>query len=336
MKPNAPSLPNSTAGEGESPNPTLDRNSQAPFDPAAYRHALGSFLTGVTVVAARDAEGAPRGFTANSFTSVSLDPPLILVCIGDHAHSYDVFASCESFAVSVLAAAQRETSNLFASKAPDKFEQADWREGVAGAPIIDDALGWFDCTIHDRVIAGDHLILIGRVEAFGEGEAAPLGFHRGGYVALSDAADARRGGDALRVGAIVEQQGAVLLVEEDGQLSLPSADRLGRDGEDDPGSLIGLLAALGAATALGPLFSAYEQAGIQHLFYRCEAPQEATGRFIAFDQIDWDRITDPAERSMLKRYAGERESLGFGIYLGGAEQGEIHHSRPGEENGRKA
>jgi len=102
------------------------------IDPKAFRQALGNYPTGVTVVTTVDADGTPRGLTANSFTSVSLDPALILVCLGKTTASHPVFMQAERFAVNILAEDQREVSALFASKSPDKFAQAAWHTGASG------------------------------------------------------------------------------------------------------------------------------------------------------------------------------------------------------------
>ena len=118
----------------------------AKIDRLELRKALGSFVTGVTVATTIDAEGRPRGLTANSFTSVSLDPPLVLVCVGSSAASHSAFHGCARFAVNVLSQKQQEASMLFASKAPDKFQRTAWRPGTGGMPILHDALGWFQAT----------------------------------------------------------------------------------------------------------------------------------------------------------------------------------------------
>lgn len=150
-------------------------------DKQALRAAFGSFATGVTIVTTRQADGTPRGFTANSFTSVSLDPPLLLVCLGTSALSCDSFAAADHFAVSILAENQRSISGLFASKSPDKFSQARWTAGPEGMPLIDGALASFTCTRHQIVEAGDHLILIGQVMSHTSRAGNPLGYFRGSY-----------------------------------------------------------------------------------------------------------------------------------------------------------
>jgi len=155
---------------------------QVPLDPTALRCAFGSFPTGVTVVTTLDADGHPRGMTANSFTSVSLNPALLLVCIGHRAASFPAFAECRSFAVNVLREDQEEVSARFASKSALKFADVNTVVRQTGCPVLTDCLTWFDCTLHQRVDAGDHTVLFGRVEQFDTSHAAPLGFSRGRYV----------------------------------------------------------------------------------------------------------------------------------------------------------
>jgi len=152
------------------------------IDPNELRNALGGFLTGVTVVATRDPSGTPLGFTANSFTSVSLEPPLVLFCIARSVSSYPVFENVPSFAVSVLSRSQRDVARLFAGKQGPRFEKSSWREDETGSPIIDGALAWFDCSVFARHEAGDHLVVIGEVLSFGYERKQPLSFLRGSFV----------------------------------------------------------------------------------------------------------------------------------------------------------
>jgi len=154
-----------------------------PGDPAALKKAFSRFPTGVTVVGARDQSGAPHGFTASAFTPVSLDPPLLLVCVGYASRSASVFAKAETFAVSVLTHAQDAISTRFATPGAERFSITPWEPKTTGAPVLVETAGWFDCTVHDRVDAGDHFLLLGRIEALGgpDDAPAPLGYWRSGY-----------------------------------------------------------------------------------------------------------------------------------------------------------
>ncbi len=153
-----------------------DTPPEAVIDPRELRNALGAFMTGVTVVTTLDGDGNPRGLTANSFTSVSLDPPLVLFCIAKNAFSCPLFAGAARFAINILTEEQRDVSSTFASKIEDRFATVDWRPGQTGSPVLTGAAAWLDCRMHDQVDAGDHLILIGRVVAFDYSSANPLGF----------------------------------------------------------------------------------------------------------------------------------------------------------------
>ncbi|MEM8793264.1 MAG: flavin reductase family protein [Pseudomonadota bacterium] len=152
---------------------------QSPLDHTELRRALGRFATGVTVVTAIDEKGEPVGFTANSFTSVSLDPPLLLVCLAHKAFSYRTFSQAESFAVNVLAADQEDMAMRFATRGADKFGGINWQPGGLGAPLLRECLAQFDCTMHQRMIAGDHDILMGRVIGFTHNAGSALVYHSG-------------------------------------------------------------------------------------------------------------------------------------------------------------
>lgn len=156
-----------------------------PKDTRALRDAFGAFMTGVTIVTTNGPDGEPTGLTANSFTSVSLDPPLLLVCVRGRSRTLSEIRRNGGFAVNILAEGQETLSNQFARPTPDRFEGVEWTHGPLGGAILPDVCGWFDCALHDEVAAGDHIILIGRVEGFNHRDVAPLGYSRGGYFSLS-------------------------------------------------------------------------------------------------------------------------------------------------------
>lgn len=306
------------------------------IDPRELRKALGTFMTGVTVITTVDGEDRPRGFTANSFTSVSLDPPLVLVCIDHNALSYPVYAAREHFAVNILAEEQREISGIFAGKASDKFSYVSWHRGVTGSPLIDGSLAWVDCRVHKRVEAGDHMVLIGEVRDFHYTPANPLGYFRGAYLTSALEHEALRSpGQRTRVGAILEHDGHVLLIEDAGgeHLSLPAGARLGP--ASDPASLEGRLQALQVDAEIGFLFAVFEDdaSGTLNVYYRGQirrAPGTGGGvRLIPFDEVPWDRLPDHALRSMLGRYVDERVEDRFGVYVGDFEAGHVQTLGPG-------
>ncbi|WP_151720226.1 flavin reductase family protein [Gemmobacter serpentinus] len=150
------------------------------FDPRAFRATLGCFATGVTVITAQ-AEGRRVGVTANSFTSLSLEPPLILWSLIKASSSYPVFEAASHFAVNILAQDQMELSNRFARPGTDKFAGITLEEGHGGCLLLPDTCATLQCAREQILDGGDHWILIGRVTAFENSEQAPLLYHRGAY-----------------------------------------------------------------------------------------------------------------------------------------------------------
>jgi flavin-dependent trigonelline monooxygenase, reductase component len=151
------------------------------FDPKEYRSALGSFATGVTVVTTTDKDGTGHGLTVNSFTSVSLDPPLVLWCLGNKSDSYDLFAKADHYAINVLGAGESEFAMRFAGKGDQRLSEGAFQVLKTGAPVLDEAIATFDCKVVERVEAGDHLILIGETQAFVTKAASGLTYFRGAF-----------------------------------------------------------------------------------------------------------------------------------------------------------
>ena len=151
-------------------------------EPNTLRSALGSFATGVTVVTAFDEDNNPIGITANSFTSLSLDPPLLLVCIGNNSYTGGMIRKAEKFAINVLQIGQQPTSNIFASKKDDRFSEVEWVVGESGVPVLSASLSSFECERHEVHEGGDHFILVGKVtKAQYDLRRDPLLFFRGKY-----------------------------------------------------------------------------------------------------------------------------------------------------------
>jgi 3-hydroxy-9,10-secoandrosta-1,3,5(10)-triene-9,17-dione monooxygenase reductase component len=175
------------------PAPT-DVNANGATDPAidgaAFRSALGHFLTGVTIITAMDPDATvPVGLAASSFSSVSLDPPLVLFCAGKTSSSWERIDAAGSYCVNILGDDQEALSRRFATRGADKFAGLGWTAGASGSPVLSDSLAWIDCRIQDRHDAGDHVIVVGRVLGLGvRGSGAPLAYFRGGYGAFSASA----------------------------------------------------------------------------------------------------------------------------------------------------
>ena len=157
------------------------------FDQKEFRNALGTFPTGVAIITTKGLEGEPVGLTCNSFSSVSLEPPLVSWSLRKASKSLETFRHTPAFTINILAGDQNELSGRFASsKITDKFSGVDWRPGHGGAPVIANTLASFECStfaVHD---AGDHLIFIGQVQVFDHGRPEdPLVFYKGAYVMLT-------------------------------------------------------------------------------------------------------------------------------------------------------
>lgn len=170
----------------ESTSPVKRREEKIVLSIDSFRKIVGAFVTGVTVVTTRDREGRLKGFTANAFSSVSLDPPLILVCVGKDNDTHSAITSTEAtaFTVNILSADQRELADIFARKnSGAKFDGIDYREEITGAPILDGVLAYIECQAIECFSGGDHTIVVGAVHSLGENEQYrnPLLFYRGSY-----------------------------------------------------------------------------------------------------------------------------------------------------------
>lgn len=165
-------------GNGSSAVRMVDRD--------AFRQAMTRFAAGVTIVTTVDESGRAWGFTANAFTSLSLDPPLVLVCLDSGAQCHTSFAVSDGFAVNVLRPEHRQLALRFASKGTDKFAPGEFRRSRAGLPVLPDALAAIECTTEQRIPGGDHTILIGRVHDCEVGDGAPMIYFNRGFRTLAD------------------------------------------------------------------------------------------------------------------------------------------------------
>jgi flavin reductase (DIM6/NTAB) family NADH-FMN oxidoreductase RutF len=156
-----------------------------PVSSDQFRRACGRFATGVAVAGAMDANGVPHGLTVNSFSSVSLDPPLILICLGHAIAAIDVFREARHFGLSVLRANQRALSERFAAPMDNRFDSLPWRRGKTGVPLLDDALTQIECATVRRVSAGDHDIFVAEMTAASVDEGEPLIYFASEYRKLS-------------------------------------------------------------------------------------------------------------------------------------------------------
>ena len=300
----------------------------ATLDPRALRDAFGAFVTGVTIVTTRDEAEKPVGFTANSFTSVSLDPPLLLICLARTSRNFATMTGAKNFAVNILSEGQKDLSNTFARPVEDRFAAAIWSDAPAGSPVFADVAAWFECSMQEVIEAGDHVILLGRIDAFENSGLNGLGYARGGYFtpmlaakALSAAAEGE-----IAVGAVLERRGEIYLVGED-MLSLPGCVVAGGD------PVAALTARLEELTGLpvrtGFLYSVYENKtdGRQHIVYHAladgeDAPRQ--GRFLLPGALASAKFDSGATADIVNRFALESSIGNFGVYVGNETAGRVH------------
>ena len=160
---------------------TTQVTSSSPFDPVDLRRAMGRFGTGVTIVSTLDAAGLPVGVTANSFSSVSLDPPIVLWSLRRASPSLAAFDAAGRFVINVLGLEQVELSRRFASPLPDKFAGVERRLGLGGLPVVEGSAAVFECRTEQRLEVGDHVLYLGRVEAYGHRQGPTLLYCQGRY-----------------------------------------------------------------------------------------------------------------------------------------------------------
>lgn len=300
------------------------------LDPKMLRNAFGSYMTGVTVITATSKDGTPVGFTANSFTSVSLDPPLLLVCPAKSLSSFEVFANCDSFVVNILSEDQQNISNIFAGSKDDRFSQISWHKDEQGNPVIDGALTHFSCKTDRNLEAGDHNLLVGEVLSFSNREGHGLGYASGGYFSLAlerEAAEISTQEKHVSVGVIIEHNGKVLLSQKDGKATLPTTTT--DDNTNAVSTIQQFLVDHGIDAKLGAVFSIYEntKTNINYIFYRAIANSPETkglGEYVAIDDIEKQAFATSAMNSMMTRYAAESENGIYGVYVGQEEKGRVH------------
>lgn len=306
-------------------------------DTQSLRRAFGAFATGVTVVATRLPNGESRAFTANSFSSVSMDPPLVLVCLGKFSASLDLFAAAEAFSVSILEQGQRELSNGFAARDPAiKIATSARLAQHADAPFVADSLASFICSRHEVVDAGDHVILIGRIESYRTQEGQPLGFFRGGYVGLGPDLQALDNlGAQVRVGGVLGHGGKVLLWRRGAAdaWEIPSATL--RRGERHGHALARIFSTLGGIeVSMSVPYSLFQETGETELslIFSMECPFElplgrlADGSEIALFGVEdapWTLLSGEMKRSLVQRYLREMRSGLYGVYFDTLDGGSV-------------
>lgn len=294
------------------------------------RDAFGAFMTGVTVVTSRDKNGKPVGFTANSFSSVSLDPALLLVSIDKRSANFSNFTGCTWFAVNILSEQQKETSNIFAQKVEDRFGLIDWCASDNGTPLIDGSSAWFDCALHQVIDAGDHAILLGRVEGFDSAGTAGLGYYRGAYFTPYHNAEALINRLSVEVSVLIEFNGQVVMVPYGDSYRLPTRSVTKGSVND---TLKALMTEVGIHASPGFVYSVYEdrQNNKQHIVLLCALPTEPESDRPALQQAQWYSpeklsalpVGDSALKSLMTRFVRENAAGNYSIYYGDELSGSI-------------
>lgn len=297
-------------------------------DPKALRNAFGSFMTGVTIVTAVSKTGEKVGFTANSFTSISMDPPLLMVCPANKLSSFDIFEQCEHFAVSVLAEDQQHASNCFAGSKEDRFAQVEWHEDAFGTPLISGAVAHFSCSAFEKIPAGDHLMLVGQVEHFTHNEKFGLGYAKGGYFSLGmeHKAEEVAHGQCARVGALIESAGKLLVEKTAEGYRLPAVDISSEKGSR--ATLAAFLEQLGGESEIGQVFSVYEKSSTGNFiaFYRVERTGGQTPEnceYVSIDALQNLNFISYDLTTMVNRFVTEKQHGVFRLYVGNDLEGDV-------------
>lgn len=293
---------------------TKESSSSPSFNPKRLRQTLGAFATGVTIITTLDNDRNPQGLTANSFTSVSLEPPLILVCIGKSSSNYELFTKTPHFAVNILAEEQRGLSKNFARSKTDKFANLNWYEGITGSPLLEECAAKLDCRVHQRLEVGDHLILIGEVADYEYTQRSPLIFHQGSYLdaALSQEIipDPKQ---KVLVGAIIEHQNKLLFIKEgENRYALPLASRPNQS--DKINKLLLHLERYGVYAYLNFIYDLFDnEEGNQVVYYRGYLTKEPDNlqqiAWFSYEEIPWDKLESGVIQTMLKRYVKEQQTF---------------------------
>lgn len=299
------------------------------IDTRELRNAFGSFMTGVTVVTAISESGEKVGFTANSFTSVSVDPPLLLVCPSNKLSSFEVFNQCKHFAVNILAEDQQDISNTFASAKGDRFADIKWTADEHGCPIIDGSVAHFSCSTFNAMPAGDHILLIGQVEQFASSDKPGLGYSKGGYFSLGMEHKAEELAHLLigKVGAIVEYNNQILLQKTDKGYVLPQVSTSKDQGSQR--TVQNYLQQQGLDCKVGSVYSVYENPEVQAFssYYRAVASNDKVskdGEYVSINALADVQFASEDVQIMLKRYVHEKHNGVFRLYVGDEKSGDIH------------
>lgn len=289
------------------------------------RDAFGSFMTGVTVVTTCKDDGTPLGFTANSFASVSLDPALLLVSIAKTSSNYNNFANASHFAINILAEEQKDVSNTFARPSDDRFANLAWTKSASHNPVIDQVSAWFDCTTYQVVDAGDHAILIGKVEDFGSAGFAGLGYYRGAYFTPAKSSTDVISSMKVMMMALIGHENQILLEQtQDQKWTLPHL-MVEKDGAEK--ALEKIFAVYQPEASPSFIYSVYDDVTTQqqYIAFLCNTPiaHATKGQFVDLNDLEQLTFVDSALESMLMRYRKENHLKTYGVYYGNQISGTV-------------
>jgi len=289
------------------------------------RDAFGSFMTGVTVVTTCKDDGTPLGFTANSFASVSLDPALLLVSIAKTSSNYNNFANASHFAINILAEEQQDISNTFARPSDDRFANLAWTKSASHNPVIDQVSAWFDCTTYQVVDAGDHAILIGKVDDFGSAGFAGLGYYRGAYFTPAKSSTDVISSMKVMMMALIGHENQILLEQtQDQKWTLPHL-MVEKDGAEK--ALEKIFAAYQPEASPSFIYSVYDDVTTQqqYIAFLCNTPiaHATKGQFVDLNDLEQLTFVDSALESMLMRYRKENHLKTYGVYYGNQISGTV-------------
>ena len=289
------------------------------------RDAFGSFMTGVTVVTTCKDDGTPLGFTANSFASVSLDPALLLVSIAKTSSNYHYFADASHFAINILAEEQKDVSNTFARPSDDRFAHLAWAKSEYQNPLIDGVSAWFDCTTYQVVDAGDHAILIGKVENFTSAGFAGLGYYRGAYFTPAKSSTDVISSIKVMMMALIGHENQILLEQTpDHKWTLPHL-MVEKDGAEK--ALEKIFATYQPEASPSFIYSVYDDVTTQqqYIAFLCNTPVPIArkGQFVDLNDLEKLTFIDSALQSMLMRYRKENYLKTYGVYYGNQTSGTV-------------
>lgn len=296
------------------------------------RDTFGAFMTGVTVVTTLDENGNPLGFTANSFSSVSLDPPLLQISIDKRSANLDYFTKNPNFAVNILSARQKDVSNIFASKDENRFSRIGWELSANHSPLINYVSAWFDCGLYQVVDAGDHMIILGEILGFDSEGTPGLGYYRGTYFTPVSEAESMTAPSSTRVSALINTGDKLLMVTDPEQgYRLPE---VAVEHQGVSQALHTLMRNLPLPASPGFIYSMYEDRlrHQHHIVFLCSLPLEQGAEHPVINSTEWVSLSDipalpvgdRALKALITRFAREHIGGNYSLYFGTEMDGEIN------------